>query len=126
VAGATGTVTVRGTNGRREVTLVAREDAVEADGLELGGRELAPEVQVKRPTDAGPVEAHFILPLGGNTPGAAEVPLDGCVPPRPAPADGARRPRCVLRFGKTVTAVAVSPDGATGLVAVAGAGISAW
>jgi Cu/Ag efflux protein CusF len=126
VAGATGTVTVRVADARRELPLVAREDALEANGLELGGRELAAHMQVKRAINTEPIEAHFILPLTGNTPGAAEVPLDGCVPPPPAAEDGPRRPRCILHFGKMVTAVAVTPDGSTALVAVAGAGVSAW
>jgi Cu/Ag efflux protein CusF len=126
IDGATGSVTVRVADARREVPLVAREDALEASGIEFGRRELAAHVQVKRPSDPEPIEAHFILPLTGSTPGAAEVPLDGCVPPALAAEDGARRPRCVLHFGKTVTAVAVTPDGSTALVAVAGAGVSAW
>lgn len=124
-AATTGTVMVRSGDGRRAVPLVAGKDALEASGIELGGDALAAHVEIRRAPDAEPIEANFILPLGG-TPGAADVPIDGCVLPAPTAEATARRPRCVLHFGKMITAVAITPDGSTALVAAVGAGVSAW
>jgi hypothetical protein len=46
---------------------------------------------------------------------------------RPVPPEAGRRtPRCVLEFGRPITALASTPDGATLLVAAIDAGVSAW
>jgi len=46
---------------------------------------------------------------GTGAAGAAEVPLDGCVPPVPRPGSAERLPRCVLTFHQPVTAMAAEP-----------------
>lgn len=125
VAGASGTIEVGVGDHRRELPLVRREDALEADGVELAGRELPVHVRVRRDAAGEPIEAHFMLPLAGESAGAAGVPLDGCVPPESAGAAD-RQPRCVLRFASSVTSIAATPDGGLALVAVRGAGVSLW
>jgi Cu/Ag efflux protein CusF len=125
VAGASGTVTIGVGADRRELPLVAREDALEADGIALAGRALAVHVRVRRDAIGEPVEAHFMLPVAGASAGAAGIPLDGCVP-QASPDAAPRHPRCVLRFAPLVTSIAATPDGRLALVAVSGAGVSVW
>ena len=125
VAGASGTIVVGVGEHRRELPLVPREDALEAEGIALTGRELPVHVLVLRDAAAEPIEAHFMLPLAGASGGAAGVPLDGCVPPESAGAAD-RQPRCVLRFASSVTSIAATSDGGLALVAVSAAGVSVW
>jgi hypothetical protein len=123
VAGTTGTLTVRLPDGRRTVPLVAAGDALEADAAPLPGPRVLAHVQVTR--DGAPLDMHFVLPLAPGGTGAAEVPLDGCVPVSADP-DGGRTPRCVLAFAQPVTALAALPGGERIVVAVVNGGVGVW
>src|SRR5439155_208795 len=120
----TGTVTLNLANGRYPLPLLVRDDALEAGGPPLTGREVAAHVQLTR--EGQPIEMHFVLPVDTGAAGAAEVPLDGCVPPAPRPGSADRLPRCVLTFHQPVTAMAVEPAASTVLVAVVDGGVTAW
>ncbi|TMA52187.1 MAG: hypothetical protein E6J76_07965 [Deltaproteobacteria bacterium] len=124
LTGVTGTVTLNLADGRHQLPLVVRDDALEAGGPPLAGREVAAHVQLTR--EGQPIEMHFVLPVDTGAAGAAEVPLDGCVPPAPRPGPADRLPRCVLTFHQPVTAMAVEPAASTVLVAVVDGGVTAW
>ena len=123
LAGVTGTVTLSLADGRRPFPLAVRDDALEADVPSLAGPDLAAHVQLMR--EGQPIEMHFVLPVDPNAAGAAEVPLDGCLPPA-ARGSAERLPHCVLTFHQPVTTMAVEPDGSTVLIAVVGGGVTAW
>jgi len=124
LTGVTGTVTLNLADGRHQLPLVVRDDALEAGGPPLAGREVAAHVQLTR--EGQPIEMHFVLPVDTGAAGAAEVPLDGCVPPVPRPGSAERLPRCVLTFHQPVTAMAAEPAASTVLVAVVDGGVTAW
>ena len=124
LAGVTGTVTLSLADGQRPFPLAVRDDALEADAPPLTGPEVAAHVQLAR--EGQPVEMHFVLPVEPNVAGAAEVPLDGCMPPAARAGSAERRPHCVLTFHQPVTTMAVEPDGSTVLIAVVDGGVTAW
>ena len=122
--GVTGTVTVSLPDERRPLPLAVRDDALEADAPPLTVAELPAHVQLTR---AGqPIEMHFVIPVDPGAAGAAEVPLDGCLPPAARPGSASRLPHCVLTFHQPVTTMAVEPDASTVLIAVVDGGVTAW
>ncbi len=124
VADVTGSVTLGFGDGRLELPLVPRDDALEATGPPLTTHEVPAHVQLTRAGES--IEEHFVLPLGDGRAGVAEAPLEGCVPPPPDPAATGRLPRCTLTFHQPVTFIASVPDGSLVLVAVVNGGVSAW
>ena len=119
----TGSVTLGLPGGKRDLPLVARDDALEASGPPFAGNDVAAHVRITRSGES--IEEHFVLPLSGGG-GAAEAPLEGCVPPVRDPAIAGRLPRCTLTFHQPVTSVSAVPDGSLALVAVVNGGVSAW
>jgi WD40 repeat protein len=117
-----GRVTLELAEGDRTVPFRAAGDALEAAAGPLD----VPEVPARVVLDVGgtAVDMDFLLPVAGSDPGAASVPLRGCVPVPAAP-DGLR-PRCVLEFPRAVSALAATPDGALVLVAGVDLGVTAW
>jgi len=98
------------------------DDALEARGGPLADAEVAAHVELT--VGGEPVEMDFLLPTAGGAVGAAAVPTQGCVPVAAEP--GRRTPRCVLEFGRPITALAATPDGSTLLIAAIDAGVSTW
>jgi Cu/Ag efflux protein CusF/DNA-binding beta-propeller fold protein YncE len=121
--GAAAGVTLGLAGARRTVPLVATRDAadefLEAVAPAFDGPDVVADVRLER--EGQRVEMHFVLPLDGGRGGG--VPAGPCAPPEPA---AGRAPRCVLAFPLPVTFAAATPDGATGLVAAVGAGVTAW
>ncbi len=117
-----GRITLELPTGDRVLAFRVADDALEARGKPLADAEIAAHVEL---TVAGEgVEMDFLLPTASGAVGAAAVPTHGCVP---VPAEAGRRtPRCVLEFGRPITALAATADGATLLVAAIDAGVSAW
>jgi Cu/Ag efflux protein CusF len=124
VADVTGSVTLGLADGRRELPLVPRDDALEATGPPLTVHDVPAHVRLMRAGES--IEEHFVLPLGDGRAGAAEAPLEGCVPPPRDPAVAGRLPRCTLTFHQPVTFVSGAPDGSLVLIAVVNGGVSAW
>lgn len=120
--GVTGRVTVELPAGDRTLTLRRAGDALEVNGPPIAEAEVTAHVELT--VDGEAVEMDFLLPTAAGATGAAAVPTAGCVPV-PAVA-GTRTPRCAIAFGRPVTALAATPDGATLLVAAVDAGVSAW
>lgn len=120
--GVSGRVTLELPAGDRVLGLRVSDDALEAKGEPVTDAEITAHVELT--VGGEPVEMDFLLPTGSGAVGAAAVPTHGCVP---VPAEAGRRtPRCVLEFGRPITALASTPDGATLLVAAVDAGVSAW
>lgn len=69
----------------------------------------------------GPLTAELVLPLAADVSGVASVTQTRCTP---ANGDGA--PRCTVAMSEAVSALALSPDGATLVVAVVGGAVSVW
>ncbi|HLY38298.1 MAG TPA: hypothetical protein VKU61_09700 [Candidatus Binatia bacterium] len=122
--GVSGSVTLDSAGRGSVLSLAPHGDALEAALPPDAPPELRAHVQIARADQV--LEANYVLPLGGGALGAAGVPPEGCVAPARASDPGVRRPRCTIAFGKPVTFVAATPGGDTALVAIAGAGISAW
>jgi len=120
--GVSGRVTLELPAGDRVLALRVADDALEAKGDALADAEVAAHVELT--VAGGPVEMDFLLPTTSGAIGAAAVPTHGCVPVQAEA--GRRTPRCVLEFGRPITALASTPDGATLLVAAVDAGVSAW
>jgi Cu/Ag efflux protein CusF len=123
-ADVTGSVTLSLPDGKRELPLTARGDALEATGPPLTGRAVPAYVRLARSGES--IDEHFVLPLDGGGIGAAEAPLEGCVPPIREASAGERLPRCTLTFHQPVTFISTVPDGSAALVAVVNGGVSAW
>lgn len=122
LADVSGRVTLELPAGDRELTFRVAGDALEAKGEPLADAEVTAHVELTIGNDA--VEMDFVLPTAGGAIGAAGVPTQGCTPvPEEA---GQVRPRCMLEFGRAVTALAATRDGRTLLVAAVDAGVSAW
>jgi Cu/Ag efflux protein CusF/DNA-binding beta-propeller fold protein YncE len=117
-----GTVTLELPAGDRELALRATGEALEARGEPLATAEVTAHVALK--VAGEPVEMDFVLPITAASTGAAGVPAAGCTPVPAEP--GTCTPRCALDFGRAVTALAVTPDGGTLLVAAVDVGVSAW
>jgi len=119
-----GTVTLDLPDGRPVVALAAHGDALEAAVPSGATRELRAHVRLTRADEV--LEANYVLPVGAGSLGAAGLPAEGCLPPAGDVAPGVRRPRCTIAFANPVTFVATTPSGNTAIVAVAGAGVTAW
>ena len=120
----TGTVTVDLPEGRRDVPLAPRDGVLVGSGPVVTGSTVTAHVRV---VEAGQtIESHFVLPLGPGTTGAAGVASTTCLAAERRPEDGARVPRCLLRFPRSVTFIAAVPGGARVLVGVLGNGVSVW
>jgi hypothetical protein len=117
-----GRVTLELPAGDRELALRATAEALEAKGEPFTDAEVNAHVELK--VAGEPVEMDFVLPIAGAVTGAAGVPAQGCAPVPAEP--GKCTPRCAIDFGRTVTALAMTQDGATLLVAAVDVGISAW
>jgi len=124
LAGAAGTVTLDLPDGRREVALVARDDALEGSGPPLAGDAVVARVRVVQANE--PLESNFVVPLDSSLTGAVGIPTEACVAPTRRPDDGERLPRCTLAFPQTVTFIAATPDGGVAFVGVLGGWVSAW
>ena len=123
VTGMTGTVTLDLPDGPHTLPLRAADEALEADGPPIPGREVRAHVQVTR--DGPPLEVHFLLPLQADTIGQVLLQTGPCAP-LPGAGTGGRQPRCALSFPQPVTAVAAVPGGTRVLVAVVNAWVAAW
>jgi hypothetical protein len=122
-AGWTGSVTLDLPSGKRTLDLSVGDDVLEAEGPPLDGVAVLAHVRVAHGGE-GDLEMHSMLPLHPGVIGTPAAPVDGCRPPVARP--GERLPRCTLTFPGAVTSVAVVPDTALLVVAVAGGGVSAW
>lgn len=107
----------------RDVPLAAEGDALVAHGEPLEGDGVPAMLDL---VHAGGEVLHvpMVLPLRPGAPGAANVPLDGCV--APTAAAGMPAPRCVLTFLQGLATVAATPAGDTMVVAVLESPTSAW
>ena len=122
-----GTVTIGSPGARQTLTLVPTADA----SIARAAAPTAPTVHARFEVTVrgqAPIDLNFVLPVARDAGGAAGVPLNGCEPPaaRVGMPPDAQTPRCTLHFPRSITAVAVTPDGATALVAAVDLGVSAW
>jgi DNA-binding beta-propeller fold protein YncE len=115
--GVRGTATFDGP-GARPIALAPDGDALVGRGDALGGERVGVWIALT-PAD-GPLAAEFTLPLVAGVSGVAAVAQTTCTP---AATPG---PRCTIAFGQAISALAISPDGATLVVAAVGAGVSVW
>jgi Cu/Ag efflux protein CusF len=109
----------------RDVALALRATG---DALEAAAGPLSPRDVTARFTltvDGAPVEMDFLLPVAGGA-GAAGVPVRGCVPLRERPPGAGRLPRCTLAFGRTISALAATPDATLLLVGAVDVSVTAW
>jgi hypothetical protein len=121
IGDARGTVALALPGGARTIALAPDGDALAGSGPALDVSRADAHVALA----IGPerLDVDFVLPIVPGVRGAAGVAGSRCVRPDAGAPSGLR---CAIAFGATVTALAVSPDGATLLVGVAGAGVSAW
>ena len=95
VADVTGAVTLELPEGDQRLALAAGAAALEADTPPLAVPEVAAHVELS--VGGRPVEMDFLLPVEATRPGAAGLPLGGCLPVPEAQAGGARpAPRIVM------------------------------
>ncbi len=104
------------------VELVADGDALVGTGAALDGDTAAIEVAIGG-GGSEPQRMTFIVPLADGAPGAAGVPLHGCVPPAAGPEP---RPRCVLHFLQAVHGIVAARDGTSAVVSVLESRTTSW
>ncbi len=122
LADAKGSVTLHLADGRRTLALASTGDALEATGPRLERADVNARFELVR--DGQAVEMSFLLPVSSRDGGAAGVPAEGCAPV--AAVGGGRAPRCAIALQRPATAMAITPDAQTVLLAVADLGLSAW
>lgn len=109
---ATGGGTV--TAGSRTIALAPEGDALVGRDAASGGDRIGLTV-----TLADGLRASFVLPLAAADLGVAGTAQTACTP-------AAAGPRCTIAFDEPITALAISPDGTTLVVATVGADPSVW
>ena len=102
----------------RSVDLVPEGDALVGQGPPIGGPRTAARFTIA--TAEGSLTAAAVLPVAAGSAGAPSVAQTRCTP------DDAAGARCAIRLGQPVTALAVSPDGGTLVVAAAGGAVTVW
>ena len=119
-----GSVTLVAPDGTRTAGLRAEGDALVARAGPIAGDRVPALVELLRDGNVA-IRATFVLPLHAGVPGAAGVPLEGCVPPGddagPPP-----RPRCVVHFVQGVWGVGATPAGDAAIVSVLETPTSSW
>jgi Cu/Ag efflux protein CusF len=123
VAGTTGAVRLDLPDGPRTLPLVPAGAALEGRTTPIAADAALATLVLER--DGRAHETTVLLPLAGKRAGAAGVPPSGCAPPERA-ADSGPAPRCTVAFGRAVTALAATPDGARVAVAVSHGRTSVW
>jgi hypothetical protein len=113
-----GTATVNGS----AVALAADGDALVGRGPALDGDTVGVDVAVGA-SGGEPQRMTFVVPLADDAPGAAGVPLNGCVPPPDGPGP---RPRCVLHFLQAVHGIVAARDGTSAVVSVLESRTTSW
>jgi WD40 repeat protein len=119
LAGVRGIATLERDGTVRGAELAADGDALAGKTEPFDGARVTTRITLF--LDEGPLVADLVLPIAADATGVASVTQTRCVP-RP----GGEGPRCTLAMSHAVSAIAVSPDGTTLVVAVAGGAVSVW
>ncbi len=122
--GVRGTATLTGAGGPQAIPLVAEGNTLVGHGPKLTGDTVGADIAVDRNGEA--IRMSFVLPLTDGAPGAAGVPLDGCVAPPPGDDPSAPHPRCVLRFLQAIHGIVAPRDGSAAVVSVLESRTTSW